>query len=51
MNVFDELECLVEWAVNNEIPAALSVSFTYLEKFCVASVLCLWYLIIMFRIS
>ena len=32
MNIFDELECLVEWAVSNEvlIPGALSVCFTYL---------------------
>ena len=37
MNVFDELECLVEWAVNNEvlILASLSICFTYLEMFMV----------------
>ena len=44
MNVFDELECLVEWAVNNEvlIPAALSVCFLYLETVCVVAILYLW---------
>ena len=43
MNVFDELEYLVEWAVNNEvlISAALSVCFTYLEIVCVVTILCL----------
>ena len=50
MNVFDELECLVEWTVNNEvlIPTALSVCFTYLEAVCVVTILCLWQLIMMF---
>ena len=43
MNFFDELECLVEWAVNSEvlIPAALSVCFTYIETVCVVTILCL----------
>ena len=41
MNVFYELECLEEWAVNNEvlIPAALSVCFKYLETVCVVTIL------------
>ena len=41
MNDFDKLECLAEWAVNNEvlISATLSVCFTYLETVCVVTIL------------
>lgn len=50
MNVFDEWECLVEWAENNDvlIPTALIVCFTYLETVYLETKLCLWELIIMF---
>ena len=50
MNFFDEWECLVEWAENNEvlIPIALRVCFTYLETVYLETKLCLWELIIMF---
>ena len=41
MNIFDELEYLVEWALDSEmlIVTALSVCFTYLETVCVVTIL------------